>query len=141
MDTTLAERIDRLEQIEALKQLKYRYCAAVDVNYDAAAIASMFTEDGVWDGGDFGYYSGRDAINKSFMEPNSSVLWMRHCVVNPIIDITGDRAQCQWYMWLPKITNDGTSKSFQGGTYVDQCRRVDGRWFFEHMQVRLRKLP
>ena len=141
MDTTLAERIDRLEQIEALKQLKYRYCAAVDANYDAAAIASMFTEDAVWDGGDLGYYSGRDAIHKSFMEPNSSVLWMRHCVVNPIIDITGDRAQCQWYMWLPKITNDGTSKSFQGGTYVDQCRRVDGRWFFEHMQVRLRKLP
>ena len=141
MGATLAERIDRLEQFDALKQLKYRYCAAVDANYDAAAIASMFTEDGVWDGGDLGYYSGRDAIHKSFTEPNSSVLWMRHCVVNPIIEITGDRAQCQWYMWLPKITNDGTSKSFQGGTHVDRCRRVGGGWLFEHMQVRLLKLP
>src|SRR5215213_5734284 len=128
MDTTLAERIDRLEQIEALKQLKYRYCAAVDANYDAAAIASMFTEDGVWDGEALGYFSGRDAIHKCFMEPNSSVLWMSHTVVNPIIDITGDRARCQWYMWLPKITNDGTSRSFQGGTHVDQCRRVEGQW-------------
>jgi SnoaL-like domain len=141
MDATLAERIDRLEQIEALKQLKYRYCAAVDANYDAAAIASMFTEDGVWDGGDLGYYSGRDAIYQSFLEPNASVQWMRHCVLNPIIEITGDRAQCQWYMWLPKISLDGTSRSFQGGTHVDQCRRVDGRWLFESMQVRLRKLP
>jgi hypothetical protein len=141
MDTSLSERIDRLEQIEALKQLKYRYCAAVDTNYDAAAIASMFTEDGVWDGGDLGYYAGRDAIYKSFMEPNASVLWMRHGVSNPIIDVTGDRAQCQWYMWLPKITTEGTSRSFQGGTHVDRCRRVDGRWLFEYMQVRLLKLP
>jgi hypothetical protein len=131
----LAERIERLEQ------LKYRYCAAVDANYDAVTIASMFTEDGVWDGGDLGYYSGRDAIRESFMEPNTTVQWMRHCVFNPIIDITGDRARCQWYMWLPKIKSDGTSRSFQGGTHVDQCRCVGGQWFFKHMQVRLRKLP
>ena len=140
MDPTLAARIDRLEKIEALKQLKYRYCAAVDTNYDADAIAAMFTEDGVWDGDDLGYYSGRDAIHRSFMESNSTVLWMRHGVANPIIDVTGDRAQCQWYMWLPKITTDG-QKTFQGGTYVDRCRRVDGHWLFEHMRVRLRRLP
>lgn len=141
MDITLAERIDRLEQIEALKQLKYRYCAAVDANYDADAITAMFTEDGVWDGGDLGYFSGRDAIHKSFMEPNSSVQWMRHIAANPIIDITGNQARCQWYMWLPKITIDGTSRTFQGGTHIDQCRRVEGQWLFEHMQVRLPRLP
>jgi ketosteroid isomerase-like protein len=141
MGTTLAERIDRLEQIEALKQLKYRYCAAVDANYDADAIAAMFTEEGVWDGGDLGYFSGRNAIHKSFQEPNALVQWMCHTVVNPIIDVTGNRARCQWYMWLPKITIEGSSRTFQGGTHIDLCRRVDGEWLFEHMQVRLRKLP
>jgi hypothetical protein len=30
MDTTLTERVDRLEQIEALKQLDYHCCAVVD---------------------------------------------------------------------------------------------------------------
>lgn len=141
MGTTLAERLDRLEQIEALKLLKYRYCAAVDANYDADAIAAMFTEDGVWDGEDLGYYTGREAIRQSFQEPNLTVQWMRHCVLNPIIEISGDRARCQWYMWLPKISADGTSRSFQGGTHIDQCRRIDGEWFFEYMQVRLRRLP
>lgn len=141
MKTTLAERLDRLEQIEALKQLKYRYCAAVDANYDADAIASMFTDDGVWDGGDLGYFSGREAIRKSFQEPNLSVLWMTHGVMNPIIEIDGDRARCQWYMWLPKIAHGGASKSFQGGTHVDQCRRIGNQWLFEIMQVRLRRLP
>jgi ketosteroid isomerase-like protein len=141
MDTTLVERIERLEHIEALKQLKYRYCAAVDANYDADAIAAMFTKDGVWDGEDLGYLSGRDAIRNSFMEPNASVQWMRHTVVNPIIEVSGDRARCQWYMWLPKIMVDGTSKAFQGGTHVDLCCLVDGQWLFEHMQVRLRWMP
>lgn len=141
MLTTLAERLDRLEQIEALKQLKYRYCAAVDANYDADAIAAMFTEDGVWDGGDLGCFSSREAIREGFQEPNMSVLWMTHSVMNPIIELSGDRARCQWYMWLPKITDDGPSRSFQGGTHIDRCRRIDGQWLFEHMQVRLRRLP
>lgn len=141
MDLTLAERIDRLEQIEALKQLKYRYCAAVDANYDAAALAAMFTEDGVWDGADLGYFVGREAIHQCFLDPNTTVQWMRHGVHNPIIEIMGDRARCQWYMWLPKISTDGTGKSFQGGTHVDRCRRIGDQWFFEYMEVRLRRLP
>ena len=140
MDLTLEGRIDRLEQIEALKQLKYRYCAAVDANYDAAAIAAMFTEDGIWDGADLGYLAGREAVYQGFLEPNATVEWMTHTVLNPIIEIDGDTARCQWYMWLPKILKDG-SKSFQGGAHIDRCRRIGGRWFFEHMQVLLRRLP
>ena len=141
MDSTLAERIDRLEQIEALRQLKYRYCAAVDANYDADAIAAMFTEDGVWDGAQLGHYVGREAIRESFRDPNRTVQWMGHGVYNPIIEVMGDRARCQWYMWLPKILIDGASHSFQGGAHDDRCRRIGGQWFFEHMQVRLHKLP
>jgi hypothetical protein len=75
------------------------------------------------------------------MESSSLVLWTRHIVANPIIDVTGTRARCQWYMWLPKITNNGTSRAFQGGTHFDQCCCVNGQWLFEHLQVRLRKLP
>ena len=141
MIATLAERIERLQHIEAIKQLKYRYCAAVDANYDAAAIAAMFTENGVWDGADLGYAAGRAAIYQSFLEPNATVQWMTHGVLNPIIKIDGDRAHCQWYMWLPKITDDGAGKSFQGGTHFDECRLVEGQWYFEYMKVRLHRLP
>lgn len=141
MDKSLAERIERLEHIEALKQLKYRYCAAVDANYDAAALAAMFTEDGVWDGAELGYFVGRKAIYECFLEPNTTVRSMWHGVYNPIIEINGDLAQCQWYMWLPKITKDGTGKSFQAGVHNDRCRLIAGQWYFEYMQVRLPRLP
>lgn len=44
-------------------------------------------------------------------------------------------------VWLPKVSTDGMSKRFQGGTHNDRCRRVAGQWLFEHMRVRLRGLP
>ena len=56
-------RLKHVEDIEALKQLKYRYCRAADDNYDGDLVASFFTEDGVWDGGDVG--RGRNALFNS----------------------------------------------------------------------------
>jgi len=53
----LQERIRRLEDIEAVKQLKYRYCLACDDDYDA---------DAVWDGGAMERYQGREAIRAFF---------------------------------------------------------------------------
>ncbi|MBV8360284.1 MAG: nuclear transport factor 2 family protein, partial [Deltaproteobacteria bacterium] len=44
----LAARTQRLEDIENIKQLKARYCAFCDDNYNPQGIASLFTEDGVW---------------------------------------------------------------------------------------------
>ena len=55
----LEARLRRLEDIEALKQLKAQYCAACDDGYDADRLASLFTEDAVWDGGrTFGVATG-----------------------------------------------------------------------------------
>jgi len=50
----LAQRLKRWEDIDALQQLKYRYCRATDDNYDGELVASLFTEDGIWDGGTLG---------------------------------------------------------------------------------------
>jgi hypothetical protein len=54
----LERRVRALEDIEAIKQLKYRYADACDRGYDANALADLFTEDAVWDGGLFGRYEG-----------------------------------------------------------------------------------
>ena len=61
---SLEERIQRLEDIEAIKQLKAEYCAYCDDGYNPDGIANLYTEDAVWDGGPFGRYEGRDAIRK-----------------------------------------------------------------------------
>jgi ketosteroid isomerase-like protein len=50
-----------------IKRLKAVYCMYCDAKYDAAGICSLFTEDGVWDGGpSFGRYQGHDQIRNFF---------------------------------------------------------------------------
>ena len=53
-------RLRVLEDIEAIKKLKSRYCYLCDDNYDADGLASLFTEDAVWEGGIRGRADGRD---------------------------------------------------------------------------------
>ncbi len=60
----LERRIKVLEDIEEIKRLKHRYCAYCDDSYDADALADLFTEDAVWDGGERGRNDGREAIRE-----------------------------------------------------------------------------
>jgi hypothetical protein len=136
MTTELLDRLDRLEKIEALKLLKHRYAAACDDNYDAALIASLFTEDGLWDGGDAGRYEGRDAIFATFNSQKFAFKHVYHFVTNPIIDINEDRASCLWYLLLVKINKDDSTSRWVGN-YDDQCVLEGGRWLFKKLGLKL----
>ena len=57
----LARRVQELEDIEAIKKLKARYCLYVDTG-DPDKLAELFVEHAVWDGGVVGRYEGREAI-------------------------------------------------------------------------------
>ena len=59
------QRLQMVEDVEAIKKLKYQYCAYCDDNYNADWIANLFTEDAIWEGGTFGRYEGREAIRGS----------------------------------------------------------------------------
>ena len=63
----LARRLQVLEDIEAIKKLKARYCAYCDQSYDADGLAALFTADALWDGGEIlGRHEGREAIRTFF---------------------------------------------------------------------------
>ena len=65
-DLTRLDRIERrlqaLEDAEAIRNLKSRYAARCDDNYDADAIAALFAEDATWESPSLGRFEGRDAI-------------------------------------------------------------------------------
>ena len=67
-DPERLERIERrlrvLEDREAIRNLKARYAALCDNQYDADGIASLFTEDAVWESPALGCFEGREAIRK-----------------------------------------------------------------------------
>lgn len=137
---SLGERVRRLEDIEAIKQLKARYAAYCDDDYDADGIASLFTKDGIWDGGQMGCYDGRKAIHDFFSVSDQVVPFAIHHVTNPLIEIDGDRATGRWYLWQPCTFADGNQSLWMAGTYNDVYVRHEDDWFFQHVVVTLRML-
>jgi len=91
----LARRVQRLEDIDEIKCVKARYCAACDRGYDADAIATLYSVDGVWDGGrTFGKVVGREKIRKFFVGASQRVLIARHQVGFGLIALFGACSSC-----------------------------------------------
>jgi len=137
---TLEDRIRRLEDIEALKQLKARYAAYCDDDYDASTLAPLFTEDAVWDGGPMGRFEGREAIRSFFASANQAATFAIHHVTNPILEVDGDRATGRWYLWQPCTFAEGNQGLWMAGCYNDVYRREGGHWLFEQVTITLRML-
>lgn len=137
---SLETRVRRLEDIEALRQLKYRYCTLCDDDYLADPLAALFTENAVWDGGPLGRFEGREAIRGFFASCSKTVSFAIHQVTNPVITIDGDRATGDWYLWEPLVFAQGDQALWMAARYHDRYRRVAGEWLFEHVAIDLRLL-
>ncbi len=135
----LARRVQRLEDIEAIKTLKARYCAACDRGYDADAIAAMYTEDGIWDGGrTFGRREGREAIRTHFRGAAARVAIARHQVMNPDITVADDgtTATGEWLLFQP-CTDATAGAAWLAATYHDRYVKRDGAWLFAETVIEI----
>ena len=134
---SMDERIRRLEDIEALKQLKSRYAGYCDDDYNADRLAPLFTHDAIWDGGPLGRCEGRDAICAFFAAAPKALPFAIHHVMNPDIEVNGDQATGRWHLWQPCIHAAGNTALWIAGRYDDAYRRDDGIWRFAHVTFRL----
>jgi limonene-1,2-epoxide hydrolase len=132
----MAARLQRIEDIETIKQLKARYCAFCDDNYNPQGIASLFTDDGVWDGGDLGKAEGHAAIIKFFERAPSAFSFAIHHVMNPTVEVDGDRATGRWYLLQPLIRarRDGEAAMWLAGRYEDEYVRIGREWKFKRLK-------
>ena len=104
----IAERLQRLEDIEAIQQLIARYAKAVDHNGDPALVAPLFTEDAVWHCEGIGHWETRDGIVRD-IRPNCTTFmpWAIHYMTQPIVEVAADglSATANHYLWeLGKVT-------------------------------------
>jgi hypothetical protein len=83
---TMEDRLRKLEDLEEIRNLKARYAAACDDNYNADAIAEFFAEDAVPDADALGHAEGRVAIRKLFSRVAGFFPFAVHYVMNPIIE-------------------------------------------------------
>ena len=122
----------RLEDIEAIKNLKARYGYFCDDSYNADGIASLFVEDGVWDGAQLGRHEGRSAIHGFFRHlARDKITFAMHLFMNPLIEVNGDTATGHWYLLGPLTLHDGNQATWIGGRYFEEYVKVDGEWKFK----------
>lgn len=132
----LAHRLQVLEDTEAIKRLKARYCAFCDDGYDPDGIANLFTEDGVWDSGDtFGKCEGRVAIRKFFVAGPKQLPFAMHYVMNPVIEVEGDTASGTWYLFQACTFAKGNQAVWGAAKYDDKYVKVNGEWKFRCLSV------
>lgn len=130
----------RLLDIEAVRALKYRYGALCDDDYRADELATLFTEDAVWDGGPFGRYEGREAIRAFFAGAPAAVSFAVHYLINPVIDIDGDTATGQWSLWQSMVFRKTSKAYWLIGQYTDRYVRAADGWLFAGVALHVRAL-
>jgi ketosteroid isomerase-like protein len=127
-DLTRLEQIERrlqvLEDAEAVRNLKARYAALCDNQYDADGIASLFTEDAVWESPALGRFEGRKAIRNFFRGASGIFSFAIHYSLNGHIEVDGDTARARWYLFMPCTVAAGNQAMW--GWYRSRDLRTGG---------------
>jgi len=134
----LEKRITRLEDIEAIKQLKARYSHICDDDHNPDQIASVFAEDGVWESADFGQARGHEEIKKLFSGFKEMFTFSQHNMMNPVIEINGNTATGIWYIMGPWTLREGEKENWMALRYDDDYIKINGEWKYQHLRVVLR---
>ena len=131
-------RLRVLEDIEEIRQLKARYCAACDDSHNPDKLGELFADNAVWEATGVGRAEGREAIKALLGGIGSSgtIRNSGHHALNPIIEVDGDRATGHWRL-IMLYTAYRRDRSLEYrrivGWYRERYARIDGRWQFEHL--------
>jgi hypothetical protein len=143
----LAVRIQRLEDIEAIRWLIVRYAQGADEGNNVDMMLPLFAEDAVWDAGErFGRYEGRAAIREFLSGSSSFIGWTLHYMVSPAIQIAEDcqTARAFWYLWetanMPNPTTREPEAMWIGGTYDTTLAKENGQWKFKFVNLKIKLL-
>jgi hypothetical protein len=125
------DRLQRLEDLMDIRELRNRYCHYIDTEqWDRAA--DLFTEDGSFHG--FRIADGRDAVRQWFADsvPGAHAkAW--HMCTNATTFLEGDRAHGTVAFTFYCVER-GVSK-LALGYYEDEMVRGEGSWLFRSRRV------
>lgn len=96
-----------LEDIEAIRKLKARYCQLCDDDHDPDGLTALFVPDGVWEATVSGRHEGAEAINGFFtaLRASGRIRNSAHNAINPIIEVDGDTATGMWRLIMLYTAN------------------------------------
>ncbi len=122
---------DNLAEIEAIKQVKYRYLRALDTKH-WDDFADTLTEDVV---GDYGeslgeehHFTDRATLVEFMRNSMPAGIITEHRVTHPEIAIDGDEATGIWYLQDKVIAAEFNFMLIGAGFYHDTYRRTADGW-------------
>lgn len=140
----MADLLTELADKQAIRDLIYTYCRAVD-RIDAALGHSIWHEDGYADyGADYYQGPGKGVIDK-ICSDHRNMTSHSHQVANILIELRGDRAGSESYVTgSMQMQRDGkTLQIGVWGRYLDSWEKRGGRWglvrrsvVFDHQELR-----
>ena len=131
----LEKRIKNLEDVEAIKQLKAQYCLYCDDNFDADKLTSLFAEDSIWESAAGGQIKGKEDIHAFFASASKMMSFAIHMVMNPIIEVDGDRARGRWLLSQPNTRFEGNQAIWGAASYDNDYIRDNGEWKIKHLKI------
>ncbi len=129
----VSKRVQQLEDIEAIKTLKYEYMIAVDdVIADPCAsqdFVDLFANNFTVEFDQFGTYSNKADL-KAFLENviSPAYSWAFHMAENPRIEVHGNWAVAEWYLRSDAVVEGTTDVLAFYGRYVDTYVRTNQGW-------------
>lgn len=123
----LTQRVEALVDREAIRDVLYRYCRAVD-RADLELLKSCYHADGH---DDHGFFCGSGWDFAEHVMPVLAQLQLCiHSLSNPLIELDGDRAyvETQWSV-IHRMKRFGTlTDIWDQGRYIDTFERRAGEW-------------
>jgi hypothetical protein len=141
MTGSLEHRLQRVEAVDAIRQLKARYCQFADDPQSAREFADLFLENAVLDEGeDFMILHGREEIFRMHLQTWKHIRLNQHFALCPVIEVDGDRASGYWKL-LQLITTRSAEAPDQAfwacGWYQEQYVHTPQGWKFQHVEARV----
>jgi ketosteroid isomerase-like protein len=136
---SLEERVRRLEDIEAIKDVTARYAAAVNKGWDGetvdvSAMPSILAQDVRWESEDTGVSAvGLDAIMAGLPESTAMVDLSMHSFLNPVIEVGGDQAAGRWLLSIASIV-DADPRAVYMSSDMTYTRTADG-WRIQSVRM------
>ena len=126
---TLEERIQKLEDEAAIRELAAVFAEAVTIN-DKALFASLWKKDGVFtiEAPFSNVCNGVDEIVALISSLRDVKEFFVQFVHSGVINVQGDHATARWIM---REIGKGGEKYYQTlGIFSDAMEKVDGKWLF-----------
>lgn len=142
---TIEARLQRLEDVEAIKEIWIRYSQASDNAHNLDVMLPLFAKDAIFDiGSGYGTYRGHDEIGKFLGGPANKIIpWSLHYMVSPLIEVAedGKTARGFWYLWeIAKMVDPVTGQEeavWIGGTYNNEFIKENGEWKLQIVRLKM----